>query len=62
MKYILVVFALLMPALVFAEPQIQFTDRNHDFGKIEQGTRLEHVFEFENTGDSVLEILQITPS
>ena len=62
MKYIFMIMLLLLPAFVSAESQMQFMDRNHDFGIVEQGAKLEHVFDFENTGDTVLEIYQITPS
>lgn len=35
-------------------PQIYFSEKNHDFGDIEQGDKVEHVFTFENTGNEAL--------
>jgi len=40
------------PAL--AVTKIEFSEMEHDFGKIEQGQAVEHVFKFKNTGDSPL--------
>lgn len=35
-------------------PQITFLESTHDFGDIEQGTKVNHVFEFENSGTEPL--------
>lgn len=35
-------------------PQITFVESTHDFGDIEQGTKVNHVFEFENSGTEPL--------
>ena len=35
-------------------PQITFTETSFDFGDIVQGDRVEHVFEFENSGNEAL--------
>lgn len=35
-------------------PVMTFESREHDFGTIEQGTNVEHVFKFTNTGDAPL--------
>ncbi|MFP4093935.1 MAG: DUF1573 domain-containing protein [Cyclobacteriaceae bacterium] len=35
-------------------PQITFLESSHDFGDIEQGTKVNHVFEFENSGTEPL--------
>ena len=35
-------------------PKIAFAEASHDFGDIEQGTKVNHVFEFENTGTEPL--------
>jgi hypothetical protein len=35
-------------------PQITFMESTHDFGDIEQGTKVSHVFEFENSGTEPL--------
>ncbi|MBU2915178.1 DUF1573 domain-containing protein [Reichenbachiella agariperforans] len=35
-------------------PTFAFAEENHDFGNINEGDVVEHVFEFENTGDAPL--------
>ena len=35
-------------------PKIYFAEKSFDFGDITQGDRVEHVFEFENTGNEPL--------
>ena len=35
-------------------PRISFTENSFDFGEITQGTKVEHVFEFENVGNEPL--------
>ncbi len=35
-------------------PKISFTEKSFDFGEITQGEKVEHVFEFENTGNEPL--------
>ena len=35
-------------------PQISFSEDTHDFGDIEQGTKVSHTFEFENAGTEPL--------
>ena len=37
-------------------PEMTFEEREYDFGTIEQGTNVEHVFEFTNTGRAPLVI------
>jgi|SRR5690554_3077019 len=37
-------------------PVMSFESTTHDFGTIEQGTHVEHVFKFTNTGDAPLVI------
>ena len=43
-------------------PRIEFKQERHDFGKVSEGDRAEHVFEFTNTGDAVLEIQKVQTS
>lgn len=35
-------------------PKIYFSEKSFDFGEITQGEKVEHVFEFENTGNEPL--------
>lgn len=41
-------------------PEMTFEEREYDFGTIEQGTNVEHVFEFKNTGRAPLVITNAT--
>jgi len=40
-------------------PVITFEEGQHDFGDIYQGDKVEHIFNFENTGDSPLIITNV---
>ena len=44
------------------DPKIVFTETVHDFGKVEQGIKLNHSFEFKNKGNGVLEITGVSIS
>mgnify|MGYP000561625737 CR=1 FL=1 len=43
-------------------PVITFTEKEFDFGTIDQGTKVEHVFKFKNTGDAPLVIVNAKSS
>jgi len=43
-------------------PEISFAEKEFDFGTIEQGTKVEHVFKFTNTGDAPLVIVNAKSS
>lgn len=43
-------------------PKIQFDQEEHDFGTIDQGTRVEHKFTFTNTGEAPLTIVDAKSS
>ena len=43
-------------------PEITFSETEHDFGTIEQGTNVEHTFTFTNTGKAPLVITNATSS
>lgn len=65
-KFLTLFVALFLVAHVYAQqaskksdekvdgPQITFVESTHDFGDIEQGTKVNHVFEFENSGTEPL--------
>ena len=40
-------------------PVITFEEKSHDFGDITQGEKVEHIFQFENTGTSPLIITNV---
>ena len=41
------------------KPRIAFDQKNFDFGKMETGEKIEHVYEFRNTGDGTLLIHKV---
>lgn len=43
-------------------PEITFEEEEFDFGTIEKGTRVEHLFKFKNTGDAPLTIVDAKSS
>ncbi len=43
-------------------PKITFEEEQYDFGTIDQGTNVEHVFKFKNTGDAPLMIVDAKSS
>ena len=43
-------------------PKIEVPEMRYDFGKVIQGTRVEHVFEIRNAGSEQLVIEKIQPS
>ena len=43
-------------------PKMEFTETEFDFGTIDQGTNVEHVFEFKNTGEVPLVIVNAKSS
>ena len=62
MKRVLVILALLLPSLAWAEPAIVFQTEQHDFGEVVQGTQLEYAFEFMNSGPDELIIKEVDTS
>jgi Protein of unknown function (DUF1573) len=54
--------ALVLPVLVYAQPSIQFGNEVYDLGTVKQGEKVEHVFEFENTGTEDLLITRVHAS
>lgn len=62
MKRALVILLLLFPALAFAQPSLEFINISHDGGVVKEGTALQHVFEFKNSGDMELIINRLVPS
>lgn len=43
-------------------PRLEVQHPSHDFGKVFQGSKVEHVFVFDNTGDAPLQILKVKSS
>lgn len=54
--------ALFFPVLAYAQPSLRFTNEAFDFGTVKQGEKMEHVFEFENTGTDDLNITSVHAS
>ncbi len=55
-------FILIVPALAYAQPSILFQAVNYDFGMVNQGDKIEHLFEFVNDGDAELVIEKVSGS
>jgi hypothetical protein len=53
---------MLLPALAYGEPSINFQAEQHDFGQVKQGEQLEFAFQFSNQGTDDLSIKKITAS
>ena len=62
MKKFILIMALLVPSLAYAQPSITFKDEVHDFGEVLQGVELEHTFEFTSSGTEDLEITKVSTS
>lgn len=45
-----------------AQPKLEFSKIVHDFGKVEEGKIVETTFEFKNTGQGILEIIDVKTS
>lgn len=43
-------------------PKISFAQKDFDFGEVETGALIEHVYKFRNTGDGTLEIRKVRTS
>jgi len=41
------------------KPRIAFSQKDFDFGKVETGEKIEHIYEFRNTGDGTLLIHKV---
>ncbi|MBI5639826.1 MAG: DUF1573 domain-containing protein [Nitrospirae bacterium] len=63
-KIILSVFCLLLllPVPSHALPAISFVETVHDFGTLGEAEKVEHIFEFTNSGDQDLVIERISSS
>lgn len=65
MKKLLVIFVFLSTVSLAQEkttvpgPAITFEEASFDFGDINQGDKVEHIFKFENTGDAPLIITNV---
>jgi hypothetical protein len=62
MKKMVFLIVMLLPALAYGEPSINFEAEQHDFGQVNQGEQLEFAFHFSNTGTDDLSIKRITGS
>ncbi len=67
MKHLVSIFLLSIPIVSFGQeetepltgPKIFFAEKSFDFGDINQGDKVEHIFEFENTGNEPLIISDV---
>lgn len=61
-KSVILILLLLIPVLCYAHASITFNSEEYDFGTVAEGSSIEHVFEFTNTGDQDLVIEKLTSS
>ena len=59
---LMILIFLLVPIAAYAVPVIDFSAISYDFGEISSADKVEHVFEFKNTGDRELVIERVTAS
>ena len=59
---VIVVACLAIACAAYASPKIHVDKLTYDFGSILEGFAVTHVFTIENTGDELLEILQVAAS
>ena len=60
--FLLILAALLLPAAALAAPHLQAEAPAHDFGRLTEGSKTEHTFRFQNTGDQPLIINKVRSS
>ena len=58
-KLLIILVLLLIPISAAAEPAIEFSQETFDGGQVNQGTFVEHYFEFVNKGTSELVIQKV---
>lgn len=62
-RRLLIVLLLFCFMLLFASPEFSIEQRTHDFGTIyEKDGKIHHKFEFTNSGDEYLEIIDVHAS
>ena len=57
-----VILILLLPAISYAQPAIEFDSESYNAGTTAQGDIVEHTFKFTNKGDEDLLIEKVTSS
>lgn len=62
MKKAALLTVFMFAGLAFGQAEIKFKEMIHDFGDIERGQKVSHNFEFTNTGNQPLEILNVGTS
>lgn len=55
-RTLIILFLLIIPAIAYSQPSIQFGEETHDFGTVAKGETLENTFVFKNIGDEELVI------
>ncbi len=64
--YLLIVILLIFPGPVFSQnkqgvPTLVLKEREFDFGKVKEESRITHAFTFYNKGGAPLEIKKVSP-
>jgi hypothetical protein len=61
-KILLLICMLLLPAILYAQPSIEFDGEKKDVGTVKAGDPIQHEFMVKNTGDKELIIDKLVPS
>ena len=59
-KIFLLLFLLIFPTIAFSQPSIEFKTDSYDFGTVPPGDKIEHTFDFKNSGNEDLEIKRLS--
>jgi hypothetical protein len=58
----LLIFLITFPSVAFSQPSIEFKTESYDFGTVPTGDKIEHTFDFKNSGNEDLEIKRLSSS
>lgn len=61
-KIFLFIFLFIFPSVAFSQPSIEFKTESYDFGTVPAGDKIEHAFDFKNSGNEDLEIKRLSSS
>lgn len=65
-SFLIILILLLIPWSAYPQtvkqgPRLVLKEREFDFGKVKEGSRLSHDFSIQNQGDETLEIKKVSP-
>jgi len=59
-KVFFIIFLLIFPSIAFSQPSIDFKTDSYDVGTVPPGDKIEHTFDFKNSGNEDLEIKRLS--